>query len=190
MFQSDVITLPRHSMIALCGPPAAGKSTLAKAVVERNGLMPTAVVSSDICRLAICDDPKAIGRDKARALHRDTFQLFALTIEMRMTMGVPVIADTVNLWPSEWLPNGGDRVGLLHLARRHGYYAALVVFDVSLETCLVQNRQREKSRQVDEEGIPYLRQRLDEALPLLPEEGWDQVVILRENRQAVLIDLI
>ena len=174
--------LPRHSLIVLCGPAGAGKSTFASDIRQRNGLANTAVVSSDACRLLLCDDIRLVTRDQWATLQPQTFQLFLTIIGMRLSLGRPAIADGVNLYPEL-------RSGLLGHARTHEYYSALVVFDLSLETCLAQNAQRPETRRLPEDQIRAQRQFLDNLLPRLAGEGWDRVITLNERRRTTPIDL-
>jgi predicted kinase len=174
------MTLPRRSLIVLCGPAGAGKSTFASDVAQRNGLAPTAVVSSDACRLMLCDDVRTVARGEWPVLQPMTFELFLTIAGMRLGMGRPTIADGVNLH-LELRPR------LRELARRHGRPCTLVVFDVAVETCLAQNARRE--RRMPEEQIRGQRRLLEEALPRLAGEGWDNVLVLNERRRSVPIVL-
>jgi len=142
----DIAILPRRSLIVLCGPAGAGKSTFASDVLQHNGLANTAAVSSDACRLLLCDDIRSVTRDQWATLQPQTFQLFLTIIGMRLSLGRPAIADGVNLYPEL-------RSGLLGHARTYEYHSALVVFDLSLETCRAQNAQRPETRRVPEDQI-------------------------------------
>ncbi|MGH2583803.1 MAG: AAA family ATPase [Dehalococcoidia bacterium] len=178
----SIISLPRRSLIALCGPAGAGKSTFAHDLIERNHLPETAIVSSDICRLMLCDDPRSVAREQWGILQPDTFRLFGTIIDMRMNMGRPVLADTVNLYFN-------TRPDMLGLARKHAYRSTLVVFDLSVKTCLSQNHQRPEHRRIPEPAIHQQRQLLDAALPHLAAEGWDHIVVLNEQRRTATIEL-
>ena len=178
----DTVLLPRRSLIVLCGPAGAGKSTFASAVTQHNGLANTAVVSSDACRLMLCDDIRSVAVDEWATLQPNTFRLFLTIIGMRLSLGRPAIADGVNLYAEL-------RSGLLGHARTHEYYSALVVLDLPLETYLAQNAQRPETRRLPEEQIRAQRQFLDNLLPRLAEEGWDRVIVLNEQRRGVPIEL-
>jgi predicted kinase len=179
---NEALTLPRRSLIVLCGPAGAGKSTVASAVLQRNGLAATTAVSSDACRLMLCDDISSVTADQWAMLQPKTFHLFLTIIGMRLSIGRPAIADGVNLYREL-------RAGLLDHARTHNYYSALVVFDLSLATCLAQNAQRPESHRLPEGQIRAQRQFLDDLLPHLTEEGWDRVMVLNEQRRTVPLDL-
>jgi predicted kinase len=177
---SGQLTLPRRSLIVLCGPAGAGKSRFADAVARSNRLAPTAVVSSDACRLMLCDEVGSVGRSEWPILQPSTFDLFVTIVDMRMRIGRPTLADGVNL-------HMDLRPRLLALARAHAYPSALVVFDTSLETCLARNASR--ARRMPDEQIRAQRQALDEALSGLADEGWDEVVVLNDRRPTVSIVL-
>ena len=134
MRDGDLI-LPRRSFVALCGPAGSGKSAFAHEFVRRNGLATTAAVSSDTCRLLLCDALRSVKPSEWPLLQVQTFELFLSIIGRRMSLDRPILADTVNLY-LELRPR------MLQLAKAHGYPTALVVFDMSLATCLEQNAQR------------------------------------------------
>jgi predicted kinase len=178
--ESGQLSLPRRSLIVLCGPAGAGKSTFADALARSNSLAPTAVVSSDACRLMLCDEIGSVGRSEWPILQPSTFDLFVTIVGMRLRLGRPTVADGVNLH-MELRPR------LLALAREHARPSALVVFDTSLETCLARNAGR--ARRMPEEQVRAQRQALDGALPHLAAEGWDRVVVLDDRRPTVSIVL-
>ena len=177
---NDVLTLPRRSLIVLCGPAGAGKSTFASEVVQRNQLAPTAAVSSDACRLVLCDETASLTEAQWATLQPNTFQLFVTIIGMRLAIARPAVADGVNLHPE-------IRAGLLDHARTHDYPTALIAFAVSVETCLTQNAQR--GRHMPEWQIRGQHEALHNLIPRLAEEGWDHVVVLDDRRRTVPIIL-
>jgi predicted kinase len=164
----------------LCGPAGAGKSTFAREFVQRNGLAATAAVSSDACRTMLCDTIGSVAPDEWPILQPMTYELFLSVIGMRLALRRPTLADGVHLH-MELRPR------LRELARTHRCTSALVVFDMALETCLSQNAPR--VRPLPEETIRRQRRALDAALPGLGEEGWDQAVMLNDERRALPIVL-
>jgi protein phosphatase len=171
----QTLALPRPSLVVLCGPAAAGKSSFAAEVVRTNGLASTAVVSSDACRLLLCDDTGSVAPAEWPVLQPNTFDLFVTIVGMRLAIGRPTVADGVNLH-MELRPR------LLEQARRHRRPTALIVFDVALETCLARNARR--ARRMPEEQIRAQRRALDEQLAHLADEGWDHVVRLDDRRRG------
>src|SRR5947209_869912 len=153
--------LPRRTLLVLCGPAGSGKSTFA---AQR--FVATSIVSSDHCRELICDDASN------QQMNRDTFDLFYYIIHKRMLQGCFTVADSTALRPEA-------RHKLRELARRHGYLACLLIFNISTETCSERNRMRK--RYVEEQVMPYHARLLQQTLLDAPGEGWDQVHILAEE---------
>jgi predicted kinase len=156
-----LIKVPRRTLLVLCGPAACGKSTFA---AQRFGA--TTIVSSDFCRALICDD---IANQQ---VNRDAFDLFYYIIHKRMFQGRFTVADSTALLPAA-------RHKLQGLARRYGYLACLLIFNVPAQICLERDRRRE--RMVGEQVIAYHTRLLQQTLLDAPGEGWDQVYILGET---------
>ena len=155
------IRIPRRTLLILCGPAGSGKSTFA---AERFG--PTVIVSSDYCRALICDDANN------QQVSRDAFDLFYYIIQKRMYQGRFTVADSTALQAS-------TRLRLREQARRFGYLACLLIFNISEATCLEWDRKRERS--VGEQVIAYHYRLLQQTLLDVSQEGWDQIYVLGEN---------
>ncbi len=167
------IIIPRRSLLVLCGPAGSGKSTFAKRLIDKHrheDFQPTMIVSSDRCRALICDD------EASQQVNRDTFDLFYYIIHKRMFQNRFTIADSTAL-QADW------RRRLIDIAQRHRYPAYLLIFNVSLETCL--QRDRRRKRMVGEQVITYHIGLLNQALLDTPNEGWDRVFILNEQGAEV-----
>ena len=80
------ITVPRRTLLVLCGPAASGKSTFAS-----QQFATSMVVSSDYCRELICDD------SNNQHVNRDAFDLFYYIINKRMYLSRFTIADSTAL---------------------------------------------------------------------------------------------
>ncbi len=135
-------------------------------------------LSSDACRLTLCDKLNTVPEGDWTQLQEHTFRFFLTVVESRLSLGRPTLADGANL-------HRELREGLLTSARKHGYRSALVVFDLSLDTCLAQNEQREPACRVPERLIRMERQALDDLLPHLCEKGWDRIEEPNERRRTV-----
>lgn len=155
------VKLPRRTLLVLCGPAGSGKSTFA---AQRFGA--TIIVSSDHCRALVCDDPNN------QQVNRDTFDLFYYIIQKRMYNGRFTVADSTALQPEA-------RRRLREQARRNGYFACLLIFNVLPATCLPRDKQRERS--VGESVITYHAGLLQQTLQDAPNEGWDKVYVLNEE---------
>ncbi len=171
------ITLPQRTLIVLCGPAGAGKSTFARKFVERHqaqGCKPTSIVSSDYCRAIICDD------ETNQQVNRDTFDLFYYIIRKRLFQGRLTIADSTAL-------QSNARQALIEIAKRYQYHSCLFVFNMSLQTCLAHDQHQTRGRTVGEKVISYHLQVLQQALLEIPQEGWNEVHILDEQHSDVNI---
>jgi predicted kinase len=158
------IKVPRRTLLVLCGPAGSGKSTFA---AQR--FQPSIIVSSDHCRELICDDVTN------QQINRDTFDLFYYIINKRMYNSRFTVADSTAL-------HSEPRQRLRELARRHGYLACLLIFNVMEATCRQRNQGRE--RKVEEYVIPYHATLLQQVLLDAPNEGWDQIHVLKEGEMA------
>jgi predicted kinase len=163
-----IITIPRRTLLVLCGPAGSGKSTFA---AERFGA--TTIVSSDHCRAMICDD------ENNQTVNRDTFELFHLIIQKRLFLGRFTVADSTALQPDA-------RRKLRELSRHYGYFGCLLIFNIAPEICLERNKNR--LRLVEERVIPYHNGLLQRALLDTPQEGWEQIHILGEQDMDVIVE--
>lgn len=164
-----IIRVPRRTLLVLSGPAGSGKSTFA---ALRFGA--TTIVSSDRCRAMICDD------ETNQHVNRDTFDLFYYIINKRMYLERFTVADSTALQPHA-------RSRLLDLAHRHGYFACLLIFNVSPATALKRDAGRE--RRVGEQVVAYHDTLLQQALRDAPHEGWDRVYVLEEEDMDVIIEV-
>ena len=152
------ITVPRRTLLVLCGPAGSGKSAFA---AQR--FIPTSIVSSDYCRAMICDD------ENNQQVNRDTFDLFYYIIQKRVYLGRFTVADSTAL-------RSDTRRRLRAQSRQSGYYGCLLIFNTPPEICLARNRLR--SRSVEEQVIPYHAGLLQQTLLDASTEGWEQVHVL------------
>ena len=165
-----LITVPRRTLLVLCGPAASGKSTFA---AQR--FAASMIVSSDHCRELICDD------SNNQRVNRDAFDLFYYIINKRMYQSRFTIADSTAL-------QADARRRLLELVRRHGYLACLLIFNTSLDVCLERNRRR--GRIVEEQVIAYHVELLQQVIQDAPTEGWQQIHILDERNSDTKVEVI
>ena len=177
---SSTIALPQRTLIVLCGPAGAGKSTFAHKFVELHqaqGYRPTSIVSSDYCRAMICDD------ETNQQVNRDTFDLFYYIIRKRLFQGRLTIADSTAL-------QANARQALIEIARCYQYHRCLFVFNMSLQTCLAHDQCQTRGRMVGGKVIFYHWQILQQALLEIPHEGWDEVHILDEQHCDMDVKII
>src|SRR5579859_7039354 len=106
---ASTITVPRRTLLVLCGPAGSGKSTFAAL-----RFVPTSIVSSDQCRAMICDD------ENNQQINRDTFDLFYYIIQKRLYLGRFTVADSTAL-------HSDARRRLRAQSRHFSYYGCLLI---------------------------------------------------------------
>ncbi len=169
--EAQRVVLPERTLIVLCGPAGAGKSTFARTFIAQfkgHGYRETSIVSSDYCRALICDD------ETNQQVNKDTFDLFYYIIHKRMFQGRLTIADSTAL-------QADARQKLLDLAAKHQYYTCLFLFNMSLETCLRYDQHQTRGRIVGEDVIRYHLGLLQSAIQDVPAEGWKVIHIIDED---------
>lgn len=164
------MSVPRRTLLVLCGPAGSGKSTFA---VQRFGR--TTIVSSDECRALICDDVTN------QQVNRDTFDLFYYIIQKRLFNGRFTVADSTALQPE-------TRHRLRDLARQRGYLACLLLFNVPTLVCLERDEMRE--RKVGSQVIAYHAGQLQQTLSAILQEGWDRIYILDEEHGDAVVEVV
>ena len=122
----------------------------------------------------ICDD------ENNQKVNRDTFELFHLIIQKRLSLGRFTVADSTALQPDA-------RRKLRDLSRRYGYFGCLLIFNIPPEICLERNRKRH--RLVEERVIPYHTDLLLRTILDTPQEGWELIHILGEQDMHVIVEI-
>ena len=158
---NEPLILPRRTLLVLCGSTGCGKSTFAAQRFPE-----TNIVSSDRCRGMVCDD------ENSQAFNREAFDLFHYILRKRMMLGRFCVADSTALLPQA-------REKLRQLALYFGYFACLLIFDVSAEVCMERDRQR--ARQVGEKVVRYHAGLLVKTLQDVQNENWQLLRILRDD---------
>jgi len=179
------IIIPQGSLIVLCGPAGSGKSTFARTFIEdhqEQGIKATVIVSSDLCRALVCDDEgmRNVAVDQQQLVQQSTFELFYSILAKRLALGRLSIADSLSLHET-------IRHALLEIARKLNSPTCLLVFNMSLQTCLEHNQRQTRTHRIPEQMIAYQVQQLPQVLLSIPHEGWDQVRILDEHHPDVEI---
>ncbi|GCE47660.1 protein phosphatase [Thermosporothrix hazakensis] len=172
------ITIPERSLVVLCGPAGAGKSTFAHSLIQRykhRKFAPTMIVSSDYCRALVSDD------ETNQFVSKDAFDIFHYIIRKRMYQNRFTIADSTAL-------STEARYNLLDLAAKYHYHTCLLIFDVPLDVCLEHEEQRH--RRVGSEVISYHQEQLRKAIEDSQREPWKQVHVLHEEHLTLNSNLI
>ena len=146
---------PRGVVVLTIGLPGSGKTTWYK----RRGVTP---LSSDMLRSILFD---SITEQRYQGL---VFSTLRSLLRARLIAKMPWnYVDATNLSPHE-------RRQWIKMARGFGYEVHAVFFDVPLELCQERNRRRE--RQVPEDVMKQMAQRLK---PPTFKEGFSKIVVVR-----------
>lgn len=155
------IRIRTRTLVVLCGPAGAGKSTFAA-----QHFQPSQIVSSDMCRGLICDYPQN------QHVNGQAFELFLYILKLRLSLGRFSVADSTAL-------EGFARKALLDLAREAGYRTCLLVFNFAEEVYQRQNSQRMKPVPSDVVARHYQQFRW-RTLREIRTESWDRCYIFKE----------
>ncbi len=148
----------------LVGASGAGKSTWARARYRDQE-----IVSSDDLRGVV-----GSGRHDLDA-SADAFGLLDAIVAARARRGLTCVVDTVGLEPER-------RRGYLAVANAHALPAVAVVFDIA--PALVRERNARRDRPVPASVLRAQLTRTSQALGEIGSEGWDHVVVVRDDSRA------
>lgn len=156
-----MLTIPKTSLVILCGIAGCGKSTFAAA-----NFKPTEIVSSDRCRAMVSDN------EENMSVSKEAFELFYFIIEKRMEIGRLIIADSTAL-------SYETRKKLLQLSKYHDYHTVLLIFNIELEMALKRNLMRD--RNVSEKVIQNQYNAFIRTLKYVYKEGFDDIIFLDDK---------
>lgn len=149
------LAIHEPSLIVLCGPAGAGKSTFAQ-----RHFAPSEVLNADVMRGMLCDDVN--DQD-----HNDqVFEVLHRIAELRLQNGLTTVIDATNLEVAARLP-------LRRLARDKRLPTHLVIIEADLD--LIRQRNSERSRQVGDGVLRKHEQMLEELEQSLPKERWGRI---------------
>jgi len=160
------LTIPSRGLVLLIGAAGSGKSTFA-----RRHFKSTEIVSSDALRAAVSDD------ESDQSASGDAFQLLRLIATKRFRRGKLTVIDATNV-------QAQARKDLLAMGP-----ATAIVFNLSLETCLIQNQAR-ADRQVSPEVVKKQAADLAVSLPGLLGEGFQQVYVLDNTKDIDSVSIL
>lgn len=159
------IAIPNLSLVVLIGPSGAGKSTFA-----RRHFRATEVLSSDICRALVSDDPNN------QAATNDAFDVLQFIAAKRLASGRLAVVDATNVQPE-------SRAPLVQLARQYHCLPVAIVLNMPEALCLERNRGRD-DRAFGAHVVRQQRSQLRRSLKALKREGFRHVFVL-ESVEAV-----
>lgn len=154
---------PAGSLVLLVGPPASGKSTLARALVAAGVIDRHAVVSADDFRELLTGSAGELDHD------RRVFRVIRMTLHERLSQGATVVLDATNLWASR-------RRKHIAVAAEYGRPVTAIRFEVALKELLERNARR--TRQVPPGAIVLMSRQLAKGATAehLRDEGCVQVL--------------
>lgn len=118
------LEIPDYCLVLLVGASGAGKSTFA-----RRHFADTEVISTDVCRGMVSDDPTS------QAATRDAFDLVRYIAGKRLAARRLTVIDATNVRPE-------DRRDFTRLAREYHALAVAIVLDLSERVCRERNATR------------------------------------------------
>jgi len=165
------ITLPDFSLVVLIGPSGSGKSTFAATHFAN-----TEVISSDICRGLVSDDPTSLEATQ------DAFDVLHYIVGKRLKNRKLTVVDATNV-------QAFARKPLLQLARDHHALPVAIVLDIPRAICQKRNEQRE-DRNFGPHVVHNHRRDLKQSLGKLRKEGFKAVHVLEspDEVEAVTIE--
>jgi protein phosphatase len=134
------ITIPEVCLVVLVGPSGSGKSTFAA-----EHFAPTEVISSDVCRGLVADDPNDQSATDA------AFDVLHVIASKRLEGGRLTVIDATNVQREARAP-------LVQLARDHDVLPVAITLDVPETVCLERNR----SRPDRDFGAPVIRRQIQQ----------------------------
>ncbi len=155
----NLIRLTRPSLVVLCGPAGSGKSTFAK-----RHFRPTQVVSSDWARGLVCDD------ESDQRFNAQAFELVHFLVNQRLGLNRLCVVDSTAL-------SAQARNDLLALARKNQVPTAVILFAVSLATCIERDEKRERA--VGKAVLARQFENFEQSRASIRREGFDQVLELQ-----------
>jgi protein phosphatase len=165
------ISIPKLSLVVLIGPSGSGKSTFA-----RRHFQPTEILSSDVCRAMVSDDPNN------QTVTPEAFALLRYIAGQRLALGKLTVIDATNVQPE-------SRAPWIALALKYHCLPVAIVLNLPEEICAERNRaERRWGPHVHRNQRTQMRR----SLKGLRREGFRQVFILNsvEEVDATVIDRV
>jgi len=125
------VIFPAGALVLLVGPPAAGKSTLAAALVAAGEVEPDDVLSTDTYREVLTGDALDLTSD------RKVWVQVRERLAEKMAAGRTTVVDATNLFARR-------RARHIRVARDHGRPVVAIRFEVPAAELLDRNERRER----------------------------------------------
>lgn len=165
------VEIPELSLVVLVGVSGSGKSTFAA-----RHFAATEVISSDVCRGLVSDDPNDQSATPA------AFELVHFLAEKRLEGGRLTVIDATNV-------QSHARAPLVSLARKQNVLPVALVLDVPEKVCQERNKGR-TDRDFAARVIKQQTSQLKRSLKSLKREGFRQIHVCRsvEEVEAVTFE--
>ena len=160
-----ILRIPELSLVVLVGPSGGGKSTFAAC-----HFLPTEVVSSDVCRALVSDDPND------QTATGDAFDVLYHVAAKRLARGKLTVVDATNV-------RREDREPLVALAREHDVLPVAIVLNVPENVCRDRNAVR-PDRQFGGHVVRGHLNLLRRSLRHLKREGFRYVTVLNSAEEV------
>ncbi len=164
------LTIPKLSLVVLLGPSGSGKSTFAA-----RHFLPTEVVSSDVCRGLVADDPND------QSATPDAFAVVHFLAAKRLARGRLTVVDATNVQPDARAP-------LVALAKKYHCLPVAIVLNLPEAVCQERNRGR-ADRAFGPHVIRNQANQLRRSFKGLKREGFRQIHVL-DSPEAVAAAVI
>ena len=153
------LKIPKLSLVVLVGPSGSGKSTFAA-----RHFKPTEVLSSDVCRGWVRDDPDD------QSATADAFDVLNYVAGKRLAAGLLTVVDATNVQKEA-------RRSLIRLARQHDVLPVAIVLDVPPAVCHARNADR-PDRTFGPHVVRNQLSQMRRGLRGLKREGFRQTFVL------------
>lgn len=164
------LTIPKLSLVVLVGPSGSGKSTFAA-----RHFLPKEVVSSDVCRGLVADDPND------QSATPDAFAVVHFLAAKRLARGRLTVIDATNVQPEARAP-------LVALAKKYHCLPVAIVLNLPEAVCQERNRGR-ADRAFGPHVIRNQANQLRRSFRGLKREGFRQIHVL-DSPEAVAAAVI
>src|SRR3990172_9064905 len=150
------ISIPKLSLVVLMVPSGSGKSTFA-----RTHVLPTEVLSSDVCRALVSAE------ENNQAVTHDAFEVLHFVAAKRLALGRLTVIDATNVQPEARKP-------LVQLARQYHCLPVAIVLNLPEQVCQERNRSRD-DRNFGLHVVRQQRAQLRRSLRGLGREGFRHI---------------
>jgi protein phosphatase len=163
--EPKTFTFPELSLVVLIGASGSGKSSFAQKHFKA-----TEIVSSDVCRGLVSDDPTSLDAS------RDAFEVVHFLAAKRLARGRLTVIDATNVQVEARAP-------LVALAREHHCLPVAIVLDLPEKVCVARNAQR-PDRDFGSHVVRNHVSQLRRARRSLQREGFRHVFVMESQEEV------